>query len=113
MDRVPVESSVIGEVGYNVSCRTLEVLFRSGAIYLYYFVPQGVHEALMAADSKGTYFNKLIKGVYEHYRIAEPYYNPSKAKKRRTTSGTGKQSARKLRERRPDEPGPLTGRRHR
>jgi KTSC domain len=113
MDRVPVESSVIGEVGYDVSYRTLEVMFRSGAIYLYYFVPQGEYDALMAADSKGTYFNKQIKGVYEHHRIAEPYDNPSKVRKRPTNSGTGKQSAGKPRERRPGAPGPSTGMRHR
>ena len=73
---------MIGEVGYNTSSQTLEVLFRSGAIYLYYFVPQSAYDALLAADSKGTYFNKQIKGVYEHHRIAEPYESVSKPRKR-------------------------------
>jgi KTSC domain len=113
MDRVPVESSVIGEVGYSVSSQTLEVLFRSGAIYLYYFVPQGVYDALLTADSKGTYFNKQIKGVYEHHRIAEPYDNPSKARKRPTKSAPGKPSAGKPRERRPGGPGPSSSLRQR
>jgi hypothetical protein len=81
MDRVSVVSSVIDEIGYNASSRTLEVLFKSGAIYLYYFVPQEQYDALLAADSKGTYFNKQIKGVYEHHRIAEPYDDPSKTRK--------------------------------
>jgi hypothetical protein len=113
MDRVPVESSVIAEVGYNVSCQTLEVQFRSGAIYLYYFVPQGVYDALITADSKGTYFNKQIKGVYEHHRIAEPYDVPGKARKGPTKSGPGKQIAGKPRQRRRGEPGPSPGVRHR
>jgi hypothetical protein len=73
VERVPVESSVIAEVGYNASSRTLEIEFRSGAIYLYYFVPQDGYDALMASDNKSVYFNKQIKGVFEHYRIGEPY----------------------------------------
>jgi KTSC domain len=76
MEREPVVSSVIAEVGYNASLRTLEILFKSGAIYLYYFVPPEVHRGLLSAASHGTYFNKEIKGVYEHHRIAEPYDLP-------------------------------------
>jgi hypothetical protein len=84
MDRESVVSSVLAEVGYNASCRTLEILFKSGAIYLYYFVPVEVHRGLMEAGSHGTYFNKEIKGVYEHHRIAEPYDLPKpKARKPR------------------------------
>ena len=113
MDRVPVESSVIGEVGYNASLRTLEVRFQSGAIYLYYFVPADVHDALMAADSKGTYFNKQIKGVYEHHRIAEPYERVIKARKGPTKSAPGKRPAVKPREVRPGLPGPSPRPRHR
>jgi hypothetical protein len=106
MDRVPVVSSVIDEVGYNASLRTLEVRFQSGAIYLYYFVPADVHDALMAADSKGTYFNKQIKKVYEYHRIAEPYDDPSKTPKKPSKPGAGKRSAGKHRELRPGELGP-------
>ena len=35
-----------------------------------------VHRGLMGAASLGTYFNKEIKPVYEHHRIAEPYDQP-------------------------------------
>lgn len=109
MDRVPVESSVIGEVGYNESSRTLEILFRSGAIYLYYFVPVAVRDALMAADSKGTYFNKQIKGVYEHHRIAEPYDNVIKTGKRPRKPVAGQRSPAKRRQGRPGQTGPSPG----
>jgi hypothetical protein len=108
MNRVPVVSSVIEEVGYNASCRTLEILFKSGAIYLYYFVPQDVHDALMAADSKGSYFNKQIKGLFEHHQIAEPYDN-AKANKRPRKARAGKRLSAKRRARRPGEPGPSPG----
>jgi KTSC domain len=94
MERVPVVSSVISEIGYEPSYRTLEIMFRSGAIYLYYFVPQEVHRALMDATSHGTYFNQHIKAVYDHHRIAEPYDKP-KARPRKP--GGGKQPLRKRR----------------
>ena len=67
--------------GYDASCRTLEILFQSGAIYLYYFVPQEVHRGLMGAASHGTYFNKAIKRVYEFHRIAEPRDIPKPRKR--------------------------------
>jgi hypothetical protein len=72
MDRVPVESSVIAEVGYSPSLQTLEILFRCSAIRLYYFVPQAGQNGLMASEYKSVYFNRYIKGVYESYRISEP-----------------------------------------
>jgi KTSC domain len=106
MDRVAVVSSVIEEVGYNASSRTLEILFKSGAIYLYYFVPQDVHDALMAADSKGNFFNKQIKKTYEYHRIAEPYDDPGKARKKPRKPGAGKRAPRKRLELRPGEIGP-------
>jgi hypothetical protein len=109
MNRVPVVSSVIDEVGYNASCRTLEILFKSGAIYLYYFVPQDVHDALMAADSKGGYFNKQIKGLFEHHQIAVSYDDGSKTQKRPRKTRAGKRSSAKRRARRPAEPGPSPG----
>jgi KTSC domain len=76
VERVPVVSSVIAEVGYNAACQTLEFVFKSGAVYLYYFVPQGVHDDLMKAENAGHYFEKNIKGVYEHHRICEPETRP-------------------------------------
>jgi hypothetical protein len=89
-----VVSSVLAEVGYDASLRTLEILFKSGAIYLYYFVPPEVHRGLMCAASHGTYFNQEIKRVYEHHRIAEPYDLP---KPRPKKPGGGRLKARKRR----------------
>lgn len=86
MEREPVVSSVLSEVGYDASCRTLEILFQSGAIYLYYFVPEEVHRGLMSAASLGTYFNKEIKRIYEHHRIAEPYDLPKPRPRKRAGS---------------------------
>jgi KTSC domain len=76
MERVPVVSRVISEVGYDASSMTLEILFRTGAIYLYYRVPEEVHHGLMNATSHGTYFNQNIKAGYDYHRITEPNAGP-------------------------------------
>jgi hypothetical protein len=79
MKRVPVVSLIVAEVGYDPVHRRLEILFRSGAIRLYYFVPEEIYGALMDADSAGTYFNRHIKNVYENHRIAEPRIGPPRS----------------------------------
>jgi hypothetical protein len=78
MERTPVMSSVIEEVGYNRSTRTLEILFKSGAIHLYDFVPQEAYDGLMAAEAKGTYFHRHIKAEYQSHRIADADGPPEK-----------------------------------
>ena len=83
IEREPVISSIMSEIGYNASMRTLEILFKSGAIYLYYFVPEQVHRDLMNAASHGTYFAQNIKLIYEHHRIAEPSGTPRPATRKR------------------------------
>ncbi len=86
MDREPVGDDHISEVGYNAETRALEILFQSGAIYLYYFVPEEVHRGLMSAADHWTYFVREIRHVYEHHRIAEPYGRP-KPRPRRGPDG--------------------------
>jgi hypothetical protein len=85
MEREPVVDRTISEVGYDASCRTLEILFQSAAIYLYYFVPEEVHRGLMSANDHETYWTREIKRVYEHHRIADPYDAPRP--RRRTRYG--------------------------
>lgn len=72
MEREPVIANLLSEVSYNEACRTLEILFKSGAIYLYYFVSTEVHRDLMNATCHDTYFAQNIKHDYESRRIAEP-----------------------------------------
>ena len=61
---VPVESSMIQAVGYDLKTCILEVIFNSGQTYCYEGVPPEVHQELMAADSKGRYMRAAIIGVY-------------------------------------------------
>ena len=66
--RVPVESSCIASVGYAAAVETLEVEFRSGAVYRYLAVPPDVHLALLQSASKGAYLNRHIKARHAAVR---------------------------------------------
>jgi hypothetical protein len=62
--RMPVKSSVIASVGYNVIHRTLEIEFVSGKVYQYAQVPAYIHDELMDTRSKGQYFSHYIRDKY-------------------------------------------------
>ncbi len=65
MDRDPVESRLIRSIGYDPASCILEVeLAEAGRVYRYYDVPYSLFEELMAAESKGNYFNESIRDVY-------------------------------------------------
>ena len=71
MNITPVESSSLATVGYDHEGELLRLEFRcSRAVYQYFAVPTGVHEALLAATSKGSYFNQAIRGRYHFVRVA-------------------------------------------
>jgi hypothetical protein len=69
IERRQVKSSCISNVGYCPIDQVLEVEFRSGALYRYLDVPEGVHAALITANSKGAYLNRFIKGRFVHERL--------------------------------------------
>ena len=69
MKRSRVESSSIAAVGYDLADSTLEVEFRSGAVYLYSGVPKPVFDALMAAVAWAGTSGKLLP-VYARMRAA-------------------------------------------
>lgn len=69
MQRQPVSSSNIAEIGYDESRRIMEVLFTNGSTYQYFDVPQQEYEALMRAGSHGQYLNANIKGRYRYARV--------------------------------------------
>ena len=69
MQRNPVTSSTISEIGYDESRRVLEVLFASGSTYQYFDVSAQEYEALMGASSLGQYLNANIKGKYRYARV--------------------------------------------
>jgi hypothetical protein len=70
MLRVVVDSTSIVSIGYDGRKRELEVEFReSGAVYLYFEVPAEIHREFMAAESKGTYLNQVLKPRGFAYRV--------------------------------------------
>lgn len=66
----PVESSMIGAIGYDEATRTLHILFNSGKTYAYADVPAEVFAAFLAAESKGVFFRSEIDGCYD-YRLTK------------------------------------------
>lgn len=69
MERQPVTSGNLAEVGYDNELETLEVQFRHGGVYQYFNVPAFMHGRLMTADSLGRFFNAEIKGHYPEAKL--------------------------------------------
>jgi len=69
MNRTPVSSTSIAEIGYDEQSQTLEVQFRRGGIYQYFDVTPGVYEQLMAAPSMGQFVAEQVKGRYRYARL--------------------------------------------
>ena len=65
-----VESSVFATVAYDESQEILQLEFRSLEIFQYLGVPAEMHEALLAAPSKGAYFNHAIRPWFLGRRVA-------------------------------------------
>ena len=61
-----VESTTLLTVGYDEARQLLQLEFRSRAIYHYFNVPAAVHQALLGAPSKGSYFNRAIRGRFPY-----------------------------------------------
>ncbi|SMQ74930.1 KTSC domain-containing protein [Agreia sp. VKM Ac-1783] len=71
MNRVPVISSNLSEVGYDPGTRTLEIAFNQGGVYRYSGVPPLIYEGLMSATSHGRFFDANIKKAgYTFRRIS-------------------------------------------
>ena len=65
-----VESTTIATVAYDEGLELLKVEFRSHAIYEYFGVPASVHDALLGAQSKGGYFNRVIRRGFRYCRVS-------------------------------------------
>lgn len=61
-DMVYVDSSNIEAIGYDADSRELHVQFISGTLYVYFDVDEFLFNELLAANSKGSYLNREIKG---------------------------------------------------
>jgi hypothetical protein len=70
MNTAAVESATLAAIGYDDARGILQLEFRSGAVYSYFGVPGAVYETLLAAPSKGRYFNRAIRGYFPHWRAS-------------------------------------------
>ncbi len=64
---VTVDSTLLASVTYDASASVLQLGFCDGAIYLYFAVPEAIHQGLLAADSKGGYFNSQIRSRFRYF----------------------------------------------
>jgi KTSC domain-containing protein len=67
-----VESSVLATVAYDQADQQLWLVFRSHAVYCYFGVPPSLCQGILAAASKGNYFNRYIRGRFPFQRLAPP-----------------------------------------
>ena len=70
MNGTGVESTTPATVAYDEARELLRLEFRSQAIYQYLGVPAIVHQALLSAPSKGSYFNQAIRGRFPYKRVS-------------------------------------------
>jgi len=61
-----VRSSNIKTVMYDRNRRRLTLLFNSKRAYVYENVPELIYYSLLAANSKGIFFNRFIKYRYKY-----------------------------------------------
>ena len=66
MEHIPVSSSNIKSIWYDIPSQTLEIEFHSSWIYQYFWVPEWVYQAFLSASSKGVYFSQNIKDTYKY-----------------------------------------------
>lgn len=66
---VPVQSSNVDSISYDVEKQELYVQFRGGSIYVYYNVPEDVYLDFLTSPSKGQFLNSNVKDVYSYQRI--------------------------------------------
>jgi hypothetical protein len=67
---VPVQSSLRASVNYQAETSALDLKFRQrGITYRYFNVPADIHAHLLNAESKGSCFNRQIRGRFRYQRL--------------------------------------------
>jgi KTSC domain len=69
---VPVASTLLANVGYDRATSTLDLEFRDGSLYRYSAVSEAIYQGLLAADSKGSYFNRQIRSRFAYTLVRRP-----------------------------------------
>lgn len=62
-------STVVSNFNYDVERKILRIIFVSGMIYDYKNVPENIYDSMKNSFSKGIYFNRYVKGIYEFEKL--------------------------------------------
>ena len=64
-----VDSSAFACMAYRTDARQLYVRFHSGSIYRYFDCPVDLYDEFLAADSKGGFFSRRIRGQFRYEEV--------------------------------------------
>lgn len=64
-----VQSTTLRIVGYDADRQLLQLEFHNRTTYQYFHVPAEIHEGLLQAPSKGTYFNRFIREKFAYSKV--------------------------------------------
>jgi KTSC domain len=71
MNLTAVDSSTLATIACDRNRELLQLEFNSRARDQYFGVPATLYEALLRAPSKGSYFNRAIRGRFRYVRISD------------------------------------------
>ena len=69
--RYIMPSTVIDHFSYDSDKNCLIITFLSGNVYSYKDVPEKVYKQMKASQSKGKYFNHIIKDKYSFEKLSD------------------------------------------
>lgn len=70
MERTNIESSNLRSIGFDPDSSTLEVEFKSGAVWQYYDFPESLWYEFEGSESLGKFFHREIKGQYSESQVS-------------------------------------------
>jgi hypothetical protein len=80
MQRQPVKSTNLAEVGFEKETGTVEVKFVGGEIYRYGGVPEELYQSMLGASSVGSFFAQYIKRAYPARKVEQETKDAEKEK---------------------------------
>lgn len=85
--RIEVDSTVFDGAGYHREKQELTLWFDNGAVYVYRDVPASTFELFLAAEAKGVFFHKHIRGRFDSDCRQTARRRASSAEAERTAAG--------------------------
>jgi uncharacterized protein YuzE len=64
-----VDSTTLGTAEYDENTLQLDITFANGKTYRYFGVPQMLYAELIAAKSKGAFFNEKLRGAFPYKKL--------------------------------------------